>query len=77
MDATQINPKRRNYLLKVLKVQEVYLEHKQEGVTDVHVFRTYIEEQFFICERTFRKYLGINAKRELKQIKEYLKTHDA
>lgn len=57
----------KNTLLKVLAVQEVYLEHKHEGVTNVYIFKKHIKPVFFISERTFYRYLGINAKKEIRQ----------
>lgn len=59
---------RRNFLTKVLKVQEIALYHNRQGLFFKEIFHLYIENQFNICKRTFDTYLGINAKRELKQM---------
>jgi len=57
---------RRNYLLRVLAVQRLYQAHKVEGMPDAFVFRKHIAPTFCIGERTFRNYMGINARKELK-----------
>lgn len=67
MDNTRKRSRRRNYLQRVLAVQEAYQAAKRPGIPDAYVYRTAIYPRFFICERTFREYLEINAKRELKE----------
>lgn len=56
---------RRNYLLRVCKVQDITLEHTKRGVTQKWVFDNLIRDKFFISFSTYCSYLGINAKREL------------
>lgn len=68
----QININRKNYLLKVLAVQEIYLaEKKHEGITNVWIYEKKIYPVFFISKPTFYKYLGVNAKKELADIEGY------
>lgn len=62
------NAARRNYLLRILSVQEEYKAHKVEGMADAFVYRKHIFPRFHICERTFRTYLGTPAARELKMM---------
>lgn len=62
--------RRINFLKKVVAVQECYLEHKKEYNTTRYVHREYIAPTFFISIRTLYQYLGINAKRELRQLTE-------
>jgi len=68
----QTATKRRHYE-KVLAVQTVYLDKKKDGVTGIHIYRQYIEHQFFISYRTFNSYLEKNAKRELAILDEQTK----
>lgn len=52
---------------RALEVQEIYLRHKARKLPTVYIYRTYIQPKFFISERTFYRYLGRNAKKEVKQ----------
>jgi hypothetical protein len=65
---------RRNLLTRIIQIQEITLEHTNKGVTQKWVFDTIIKPEFKICERAYYKYLGINAKCELKKIESELKT---
>lgn len=67
----EVNPKRLNYFKRIIKVQEVYAEHKREGLTDVYIFRKHVKPTFCISYRTYTKYLATNAKREIRLIEEY------
>lgn len=57
-----------NKLRQILKVQEVYLEHHRDGVSDTFIFNNYIKDQFCISIRTFRTYMATNAKMELRNL---------
>jgi hypothetical protein len=57
----QCRERQRNYLNRVRAVQRVYREHKHEGVTDVHIWKAYIQPVYYISERTFRAYLTVRA----------------
>lgn len=59
---------RRNFLIKVCKIQDITLEHTKRGVTQQWVFDNLIKEQFFISISTFYSYLSMNAKRELSKL---------
>lgn len=59
---------RKNYLKKVLKVQQITLEHRARGLYFKEIYHEYIENQFDICQRTYESYLGINAKKQLKDL---------
>lgn len=52
---------------RALEVQEIYLEHKEADLPDTYIYRKYIRPRFHISIRTFRRYLGRNARREIKQ----------
>lgn len=60
---------RENFLKKVLKVQEIALHHSKQGLFFKEIYHLYIENQFDICKRTFDSYLGINARKQLKDLK--------
>lgn len=73
-----VNPKRRNLLLRVIAVQEVYDKQKiHDGVTITWIYKTHIYPAFYISRSTFLKYLDMNAKKELRQIEEYLKQKES
>lgn len=61
---------RKNYLRKVLKVQEIVLLHRKQGLFFNEIFHKYIESQFHISKRTYDSYLGINARKELKDLEQ-------
>lgn len=61
---------RENFLLRVIKVQEIALRGRKEGLFFKEIFHLHVESQFNISKRTFDSYLGINAKKELKELKE-------
>lgn len=52
---------------RALAIQEIYLEHSARGLSNVYIFRNYIKPVYFISERTFYRYLGRNAKKEVRQ----------
>lgn len=60
----------RNLLVKVEKVQEIYYTHKEEGISNRFIWRKYVEPVFFISERTFYEWLGINVKLRRKQMED-------
>jgi hypothetical protein len=53
---------------KAHAVQEVYREHKKEGVTNIGIYRKYIKNQFFISEKTFYSLLTVNVNQELRKL---------
>lgn len=59
-----------NYFKRVKQVQDVFLEHKKDGVTTAYVFNTYIKDRFHIGICTFYKYMAVNARKELKALEE-------
>ena len=60
---------RKNFLTKVLKVQEIALYHNKQGLFFKEIYQLKIKKQFHISKRTFDTYLGINARKELKELK--------
>lgn len=67
---------RENFLKKVLKVQEIALHHSKQGLFFKEIFHLHIEHQFNICKRTFDTYLGINARKQLRELKEKKENHN-
>lgn len=65
-----INIRKHNYFKRVLKVQEVYNLFKQEGLSDIYIYDEHIKDVFHISERTYREYLTILAKKEIRLIVE-------
>lgn len=62
---------KKNYYTKIIRIQEITAEMKfQQGLTYKEIFFQFIEPNFHISERTFRTYIGVPAKRELKKLQE-------
>jgi hypothetical protein len=61
---------RENFLKKVLKVQELALRYRKQDLFFKEIFYKHVENQFNISKRTFDSYMGINAKKQLKEIQE-------
>lgn len=59
---------RKNHLQKVLRIQEIVMKHQGQGLFLKNIYHEFIEYQFNISKRTFDSYLGINAKKELKEL---------
>lgn len=62
---------RRNYLMKVIEIQNIVLELKgRDGDMRLkNIYWEYIFPKYLISYRTFSNYLSINAKKELKELK--------
>lgn len=61
---------RRNYLTRVIEIQNIVLESQQQN-EDIFLKTIYwdkIEPKYKISQRTFQSYLGINAKKQLKEL---------
>lgn len=56
-----------NILRKMVEVQELVLEHKKRGATQVWIYENIIAPAFFISYSTFNRYLSYPAKRELRE----------
>lgn len=59
---------RRNFLLRVKRVNEIYIEHSKRGIFVENIFRMYIRDQFLISRATFYIYLSIPYKKELEEL---------
>ncbi len=56
----------RNTLIKMVRVQDIVLEHKKHGVTQLYVYEHIIKDMFVISYSTFNRWLSYPAKHELK-----------
>ena len=56
---------RRNFLLRVREVNEVYLLYSKRGVFTEKIYRLYVRDRFYISRATFFRYLTIPYKKEL------------
>lgn len=54
-----------NLLRRIIRVQDITFGYTQHGVSQEYIYRVYIAKDFNISRRTYYRYLGINAKREL------------
>jgi hypothetical protein len=59
---------RKNYLEKIVEIQTIALKYNKQGLFYKEIYHTYIEKQYHISKRTFDSYLGINAKKELRDL---------
>ena len=59
---------RRNFLERVRKVNEIYLQYKSKGEQNEYIYQNYIREQFNISRATFYTYLTIPYKAEQKKL---------
>ena len=59
----------KNLLERIAAIQNVVLEYKSKGLSQVWVYRHVVKGRFFISEATFKKYMSRNAKLELKKLK--------
>jgi hypothetical protein len=58
-----------NYYKRIIKVQDIVKREKfQNGLTYKEIFHDFIEDEFHICIRTYRSWLGVPAQRELKKL---------
>lgn len=57
-----------NHLKRIIKIQEITIEQQRIGLTNKKIYEDFIKPYYFISKRTFDKYLGIPAKRDLKKL---------
>ncbi|WP_416233865.1 hypothetical protein [Faecalibacter sp. LW9] len=61
---------RKNYLLRVLEIQNITLENTRLGMYQKEVYYKLIEKQYLISFKTFCNYLSVNARKELKELEQ-------
>ncbi len=54
-------------LKKIIEIQNIVLEEKENGRSQQWVYDNIIAKRFFIAKSTFDKYMTINAKRILRE----------
>lgn len=50
----------------MIEIQNLVLERKRHGITQLHVYKTEVYPQYLISYATFNRYLSYPAKHELK-----------
>lgn len=55
--------------MRAKAIQEIVLEHKARGASQTWIYLNVVNPLFFISKRTFDRYLSINAKKLLKDLK--------
>jgi len=68
---------RENILIKIIEIQETTLKHTKLGVTQKFIFENHIKPIHHISLRTYKEYLGTNAKKELKQLRKQKEKNNA
>lgn len=58
---------KRNLLQRIIEIQNITLEQQARGVTKKWIFDNLIEPHYHVSARTYNKYLGINAKKLIKE----------
>lgn len=59
------------YLLeKIIAIQNITLDEKKKGKTQLYIYNNIIRPSFFISYSCYNKYLARNARRELKELKQ-------
>lgn len=59
---------RKNMLLRVKEVNELYVEKSKLGLSTEFIYRTFIAPRFHISRSTLYEYLAIPYERQLKEI---------
>ncbi len=59
-----------NYYRRIIEIQEITRKHMENGATERWVYQNHIYPVYFIVEATFYRYMGVNAKKELKKLLE-------
>lgn len=59
---------RRNYLERIVEVQQIVLNERENGATFRWIYKNKIKKQFRISYSTFNNYLAIPASKELKKL---------
>ena len=59
---------RKNMLLRVKEVNELYVEKSKIGLSSEFIYRTFIAPRFHISRSTLYEYLAIPYERQLKEI---------
>lgn len=64
---------RRNFLLRVKDIQDIYTNYHTHGCTDKYIYQTHVYPTYKIGRTTFYNYLAIPAVKELKELEERMR----
>jgi uncharacterized membrane-anchored protein len=56
-----------NLLKRIIEVQNIVLEHQKKGIQQRQIYNKFVRDVYHISYSTFNKWLGCNAKQELKK----------
>ena len=59
---------KKNRLKRIIEIQNIVLEYQKQGLHNKKIYELHIRNRFRISKRTFDEYLGIPAKRDLKEL---------
>lgn len=64
-----------NYYKRIVRIQEItQMQYHNFGLSYKQIYHLFIGEQFCISKRTYHHYLGVPAKRELKNLTNKIET---
>ncbi len=61
---------KKNYLTRIVEVQELVKTHQKKGASLLWIYTHVIGPQYKISYSTYNNYLGISAKRQLKELED-------
>jgi hypothetical protein len=67
---------RRNFLNRVLEIQQFVLERQEPGQPMAFTYREHVVGRFHISLKTLYRYMGIPARKELRQVEEAIASYD-
>ena len=59
---------KKNRLKRIIEIQNIVLAYQKQGLPNKKIYELHIRKRFRISKRTFDEYLGIPAKRDLKEL---------
>lgn len=59
---------KKNRLKRIIEIQNIVLAYQKQGLPNKTIYELHIRNRFRISKRTFDEYLGIPAKRDLKEL---------
>ncbi len=59
---------RQNLLIRIIEIQEIYLEHQKKGISCRWIYVNIIYPKYRISVASLYRYLATNAKKELKEL---------
>jgi hypothetical protein len=57
-----------NLLRRIVEIQDITLEHKKKGATQLWIYHNLIADRFKISISSYNRYLSLPAKRELREL---------